>query len=79
MVISEKGDGGGTSYILSTVYYCMKAAHNNDLANHVQADGHCGTAKVVSGPIGNNWPAPSTSSTGYSVHIVFEVFGKWND
>ena len=76
MVISEKGAGGGTSYILSTVYYAMKAVHNNDVANHVQADGHCGTAKVVNGDIGNGWPS---AAAGYSSHIIYEVFGKWND
>ncbi len=76
MVMSEKGAGGGTCYILSTVYYAMKAVHNNDQANYVQADGHCGTAKVVSGDIGNGWPA---AASGYAWHIVYEVFGKWND
>jgi len=77
MVISEKGEGGGVAYILSTVYYAMKAPHNGDLANHVQADGHCGTGKVVNGAIGGNWPNPNSVSWGY--HIVFDVFGKWDD
>jgi len=76
MQISEKGTGGGTAYILSQGNYAMIAAHNNDQANHVQADGHCGTAKVLSGPIGGYWPAPASAT---QVHIVFEVFGKWND
>jgi len=77
MVISEKGEGGGVAYILSTVYYAMKAVHNKDQANYVQADGHCGTAKVVNGPIGGKWPDPNSVSWGY--HIVFDVFGKWDD
>jgi len=77
MVISEKGNGGGTSYILSTKYYCMAAPHNKDQANYVQADGHCGTAKVINGPIGGSWPAPDSASV--NAHIIFEVFGKWND
>ena len=76
MLISEKGNGGGAAYILSTKYYAMKAAHNNDQANYVQVDGHCGTAKVVNGPLGGYWPDPAS---GYEPHIVFEVFGKWND
>ena len=76
MLISEKGNGGGAAYILSAQYYAMKAVHNNDQANYVQVDGHCGTAKVVSGAIGGNWPAPAS---GYEPHIVFEIFGKWND
>ena len=76
MLISEKGAGGGAAYILSNKYYAMKAAHNNDQANYVQADGHCGTAKVVGGPIGGNWPAPNSVD---HVHIVTEIFLKWND
>ncbi len=77
MVISEKGQGGGQSYILSTVYYAQKAVHNNDVANYVQADGHCGTGKVVTGAIGNGWPDPYSVDFGY--HLVYEIFGKWND
>ena len=76
MLISEKGGGGGAAYILSGQYYAMKAVHNNDQANYVQVDGHCGSAKVVKGPIGGNWPNPAS---GYEPHIVFEIFGKWND
>jgi len=79
MLISEKGEGGGAAYILSNKYYAMKAAHNNDQGNYVQADGHCGTGKVVSGAIGNGWPDPHTASTAWTYHIVYEVFGKWDD
>jgi len=76
MLISEKGSGGGAAYILSAQHYAMKAVHNNSQANYVQVDGHCGTAKVVGGPIGGNWPDPNSTT---HVHIVYEVFGKWND
>ena len=54
----------------------MYTNDNNDQANYVQVDGHCGSAKVVKGPIGGNWPNPAS---GYEPHIVFEIFGKWND
>ena len=74
--MSEKDTGDGTVPILSQGNYAMIAAHNNDQANYVQADGHCGTAKVVGGPIGGNWPAPNSVD---HVHIVTEIFLKWND
>ena len=73
MTTSEKGGGGGQAYILSQNNYVMKQVHNNSVANHVQADGHCGSAPVLKGPIGHNWQDAD------AYHIVYEVFGTWND
>ncbi|MBR4673967.1 MAG: DUF1559 domain-containing protein [Victivallales bacterium] len=85
LLLSEKGGGGGTPYILSTQYYAMKKVHN-DTANCGYVDGHVANWKVVSGPIGTikiagrddaTWPAPNQDDPSYSVHVVDEAFINW--
>ena len=68
-------NGGGVAYVLSEQYYEMTGPHG-DMANHVQADGHVGSAKVFEGPLGHGWPAPDSN---YKKYINYDVWGKWNN
>jgi len=79
MVVSEQGAGGGSPYILSGQYYCMRGSHN-DSANVVYADGHVQGWKVITNSLKayeNCWPDPAVG-TGYSTHVLWEAFGYWN-
>ena len=80
MVVSEQGGGGGSPYVLNSVWYAMRGSHNGN-ANVVYADGHVESWKTVSGslkPFDNAWPPPSTDSPAYAVHVLWEAFGYWN-
>ncbi len=86
LILSEKGGGGGTPYILQPKYYCMKKVHN-DTANCGYVDGHVANWKVVSGPIGTikvagrddtTWTAPDSGDPSYAVHVVDDAFINWN-
>lgn len=76
VLLSEKGNGGGTPYILNGQYYAMWGEHNNG-ANAGYADGHVQWWKVQVGDIGHGWPA--ANSTAYATHLVYEAFGEWNN
>lgn len=86
LVLGSKWGGGGTPYILSRQYYCMKKVHN-DTANCGYIDGHVANWKVVDsdiGPVevagmtGQVWQAADRSSTSYPWHVVNEAFINWN-
>ena len=86
LVLGGKGGGGGTPYILSTKYYCMKKVHNGT-ANCGYIDGHVANWKVedsdigavsVAGKTNQTWPAADRTSDSYPWHVVNEAFINWN-
>ena len=79
MVVSEQGAGGGSPYVLSGQYYCMRDSHNGN-ANVVYADGHVQGWKTMTNSLktyDSSWADPA-SGTGYSTHVLWEAFGYWN-
>ena len=75
MLYSEKGGGGGPSYIMNDQYYCMAKPHGED-ANLVFVDGHCGKGKINKGDFGHGQAAGNASHNNY---MVWDVWGHWND
>ena len=75
MLISEKRDGGGPSYILQNGYYVMAKPHGEE-ANLVYVDGHCDKGKIVQGDIGHGAAA---GNAGYNTFMVWDKWGHWND
>ena len=74
LMISEKGGGGGTKYILDPNYYCMRASHNEG-GNVAFVDGHVLWYKFLVGDIGSGWGAPVA---GYDTHAPKATFEKAN-
>ncbi len=80
MIMSEQGAGGGSPYVLSGVYYCMRGSHNGR-ANAAYSDGHVEGWPTLTNSLKayeSVWPDPSPAFSGYAVHIAWEAFGYWN-
>ena len=75
MLISEKRDGGGPSYIMVNGYYFMAKPHGED-ANLVYVDGHCDKGKIVTGDVGHGGAA---GNAGANTYMVWDKWGNWNN
>ena len=62
IMIGEKF-GGNPQYILSGIYYCMRASHNEG-SNVAFADGHAKWERMIHAPIGDPWPGPPSAAHG---------------
>jgi prepilin-type N-terminal cleavage/methylation domain-containing protein/prepilin-type processing-associated H-X9-DG protein len=69
MMISEKGSGGGPQYIMSTVYYAMKAAHF-DGGNVAFVDGHVKWFKFSDEDIPNFYACDSGYRAAYKDYCM---------
>ncbi len=75
MLFSEKGGGGGPSYLMAGGYYVFAKPHGED-ANLVFVDGHCGKGKIAQGDFGHGATA---GVAGNNKFMVWDVWGHWND
>ncbi len=62
LMIGEKY-GGNPQYILSNIYYCMRADHNEG-SNVAFADGHAKWVRMVHEPLPAPWPGPPSAAHG---------------
>ncbi len=78
LMITEKGAGGGSQYLLHRQYYACRADHNEG-GNITFFDGHVKWMKLTRGYIGNDYPDEPYSSS-YEVappaHTFYDPFGK---
>ncbi len=75
MLLSEKNNGGGPTYIMADGYYCMAKPHGDD-AKLGYVDGHGDKGKVVQGDVGHDGAA---GNTGYNTYMIWDKWGHWND
>ncbi len=75
MLLSEKCNGGGPTYIMQGGYYFVAKPHGDD-ANLVYVDGHCDKGKVVQGDIGHGADA---GNAGCNTYMVWDKWGHFND
>jgi prepilin-type processing-associated H-X9-DG protein len=71
LMITEKGNGGGDQYVLSSPYYACAMPHF-DGGNIAFVDGHVKWMKFQTTPLPGNWDAPY--NTSYNIHPPVETF-----